>query len=194
VYAPGQPLYDGKYAGPGNIGGGDCLVCSSDPGYFTAAAGANTAIFPAAPGSTSTSFSNTQLPAATAIGIVLTNGGHQAASVIVSNSGQPFQTAALCPSSPGAFTFKYSFSLTAAPTQNNWNGISDGFTLAFIDASSVTPNGIQWKADVSNVLVPAGPSAVTLEIDTYDDACGTPGKPCTGTYTCVMWPHGCRSQ
>jgi hypothetical protein len=27
-------------------------------------------------------------------------------------------------------------------------------TLAFIDASSVTSGGIQWKADVSNVLVP----------------------------------------
>ncbi len=139
----------------------------SDARYFTSAAGANTTIFPVEPGATSTGFVNTALPSAAASGIVLTNGAHQASSVVVSNNGQPFQTGTLCPSSPGAFTFKYSFSLTAAPTDNNWNGISDGLTLAFIDASFVTPGGIQWKADVSNVLVPVSARRRRLTYCTY---------------------------
>ena len=74
---------------------------------------------------------------------------------------------------------QYAFSLSAAPAA--WNGISDGLVISLIDATSNTVNSIQWKADVSNVLVPA-PSAVTLETDTRDDCCGTANAPCTGTY------------
>ena len=111
--------------------------------------------------------------------IMLTYGAKQATSVIVSNSGAPFRSDGFC--SGGSFSFIYAISMSTAPS--SWNSMSDGLTLSFIDASSVTPTSIQWVQDISNVMEPV-PPAVTLEIDTFDDACGySPSTPCTGTWT-----------
>jgi len=111
----------------------------------------------------------------------LTDGQNQATSIIISDYGYPFATTqSLCPSTPGSFSLQFAFSISAEP--GTYNGISDGLTLSFIDAQGTTIDDIPWQADVSNVLVPAL-NAVTLEIDTKDDCCGSPDKPCTGTYT-----------
>lgn len=66
------------------------------------------------------------------------------------------------------------------------NSIGNGLSLSFVDASAVnTPSNVQWVADSNSMsLVPNAPNAVTLEVDTYDNACGsTPATPCTGTWT-----------
>jgi hypothetical protein len=112
--------------------------------------------------------------------VTLTNGPQQASSFVVSNEQMPFQADSLCPWTGGAFTLRYSFSLTAPGALNS---LANGLSVSFIDSSSVTPSSITWAPDVSRVLVPT-PSAVTLEIDTHDDACGTSAAtPCTGTST-----------
>ena len=103
----------------------------------------------------------------------LTDGGNQQASSLVAFSGTndvmaPFQSDALCPWTGGAWSFTYAFSLTAPG--KSFNSIGSGLTLAFVDASGVTANSVTWASDISGVLVPSTP-AVTLEVDTYDDAC-----------------------
>jgi hypothetical protein len=143
-------------------------------GWFNTFAGDNTAIFGMP--SPFTAVAGQQVLTQANLG--LTNGPGQATAAIISNNGQVFQAQTLCPSSPGSFSFTYAFSISAAQA-DTWNSLSDGMTLAFIDASTAPLNGIPWTPDVSNVLVPQ-PAAVSLEVDTHDDACGGPGQPCTG--------------
>jgi hypothetical protein len=155
--------------------------------WYTISSGSNTNIF-----GNSAGFTSYAGPVYDSSSIGLSNGKNQASSVIISNFGAPFFSSDICPSSPGSFSLQYAFSLSAAPSA--WNGISDGLALSFIDATAVASvNNIQWKADVSNVLVPNGPAAVTLQIDTKDDCCGTANQPCTGTYTTYDNQHvaGC---
>ncbi len=146
-------------------------------GWFNTFAGNNTVIF--GKPSPFTAVAGQQVLTQANLG--LTNGPGQATAAIVSNDGQPFQAQTLCRSSPGSFSFTYAFSISAAQA-NTWNSLSDGMTLAFVDASTALLNSIPWTPDVSDVLVPQ-PGAVSLEIDTHDDACGAPDQPCTGTYT-----------
>jgi hypothetical protein len=146
-------------------------------GWFNTFAGSDTAIF--GKPSPFAAIAGQQVPAQYNLG--LTDGPGQATAVIISNDGQVFQTQTLCPSSPGSFSFTYAFSISAAQA-DTWNSLSDGMTLAFIDASTAPLNGIPWRPDVANVLVPQ-PASVSLEIDTHDDACGAPGQPCIGGYT-----------
>jgi hypothetical protein len=66
------------------------------------------------------------------------------------------------------------------------NSIGNGLSLAFVDAAAVgAPTNVQWVDDPNSLsLVPQSARAVTLEIDTHDDACGNiPTQPCTGTWT-----------
>jgi hypothetical protein len=172
--APGQPVQNGwsTWAQPS-------FAADSSAQWYSGYGGANNAIF------TGASFSNPVASAASAMqsAYTMTNGAGEAGSMIINaGGGAPFVRSALCPTYNGGFSLQYAFLLSAAPAA--FNGIGDGLSVSFVDASAVNgPQQVAWTLDVAGVLVPVA-AATTLTVDTHDDACGaTPATPCTGTWT-----------
>jgi hypothetical protein len=101
----------------------------------------------------------------------LTNGANQAAALIINaGNGEPFARQTLCGPSYKGFSLTYAFSITAGSA--SYNGIADGVTLSFIDASEVASAAtVKWVEDVNGMLVPASSGAVTLQVGACACAC-----------------------
>jgi hypothetical protein len=111
----------------------------------------------------------------------LTNKPSQVASVSVgSTTDLPFLTNELCPITAQGFSLTFSFSISAPGA--SFNSIGSGLAISFVDGAVNLPD-FPRIYDQNGMLVPNATS-VTLQVDTYDDACGaTPATPCTGTWT-----------
>ena len=102
--------------------------------------------------------------------------------MVFSDDGAAFSASGLCPGTPGSFSLRYSFSLPGAPTA--LNTLSNGITLAFINATGHTPATISWEFDVAQMMLPRA-GGISLELDTHDDFCGGGTYvACTGASPC----------
>jgi hypothetical protein len=147
------------------------------PAWYVIGGGGSPRVFPAEQLSSSTGQD-------TPTSISLTYGSYEGTSVVISDDGAPFSASGLCPGTSGAFSLRYSFSLPAAPAA--LNTLSNGITLAFINATGHTPSAISWAFDVAGMLLPRA-GGVSLELDTHDDFCGD------GTYVaCTGTSPACR--
>jgi hypothetical protein len=110
----------------------------------------------------------------------LTNGVNQASSISFgASASMPFLTNDLCPMTAQGFSLRYSYSLSQP---SGLNSLGNGLAVSFVDASAAALS-FPREFDQNGVLVPDA-SSITLQVDTYDNACGaTPDTPCTGTWT-----------
>lgn len=61
----------------------------------------------------------------------------------------------------------------------SYNAAADGLSISFVNAQQSAPNSISWARDSYSVLVPLrAAGSVTLEVDTYDNACNLNGPTC----------------
>jgi hypothetical protein len=141
--------------------------------WLSTYSGFDDGVFPDIPGASG--FAGTALSLNT---YSLTNGANQGSSVSIGSNDDdaPFLTNNLCPITEQGFSLSFSFSISKP---GSLNSLGNGLAISFVDASMNLPD-FPRQMDQNGMLVPNAAS-VTLEIDTFDNACGgTPATPCTG--------------